>query len=241
MIEQGNEQDICWEQRPTIFRRCWIYGSALHSIHQLKKAHNTLSRLCGTHTHTHTASWAHCAHFAAQTIRQELREALLEGAASPQVPQACAPAPVSPGCSAEAPAQQQQQRLQQQKEHSRPPAQEDKQQHRQGCLRAAEPQSSSGPAAPTPPPPPSPLQHTDPAAVQLSRAPFGQLLPAALKLAMARQSAASRCVAEAVRLRVQGIDVRFAADSLELGPEASKVGAGCMKQQGDEPQGLAGH
>lgn len=68
------------------------------------------------------------------------------------------------------------------------------------------------------------------AAQALSRQPLSALLPAALGLATNRRSRASCCVAEATRLRVQSLDVRFAAARLQLwvdarGGEGGKVGA----------------
>eukprot|EP00198_Chlamydomonas_reinhardtii_P014318 XP_001703655.1 predicted protein [Chlamydomonas reinhardtii] len=52
-----------------------------------------------------------------------------------------------------------------------------------------------------------------------------ELVAAAARVASSRRSAVSRCVAEALRLRVQSIDVRIAADHLEL-PLALKLGDG---------------
>ncbi|KAG2423055.1 hypothetical protein HXX76_015571 [Chlamydomonas incerta] len=58
-----------------------------------------------------------------------------------------------------------------------------------------------------------------------------ELVAAAARVAAGRRSAVSRCVAEALRLRVQSIDVRLAADTLELplGPATGAAGAGVGK------------
>ncbi len=64
--------------------------------------------------------------------------------------------------------------------------------------------------------------------------PVSALVSAAARLAASRRSAASRCVAEAVRLRVQSIDVRIAARDLDLPPcAAAPPGAGESSSSGN--------
>lgn len=78
--------------------------------------------------------------------------------------------------------------------------------------------ASLGLSSPHPRPSPSPFSL--PASAPAPDTPSAAVA-AATRLAASRRSAASRCVAEALRLRVQSIDVRFAADRLDLASSAA--------------------
>ncbi|KAG2434321.1 hypothetical protein HYH02_012343 [Chlamydomonas schloesseri] len=66
-----------------------------------------------------------------------------------------------------------------------------------------------------------------------------ELVAAAARVAASRRSAVGRCVAEALRLRVQSIDVRMAADDLEL-PQLPQLQRGEAAAGGKQGQGGSG-